>query len=105
MLSAREWTLANRPKRANADVVAACRDLARRGGDDTVQDACVRALQLPAPETIGDPVRYVLRIARNLFIDRRRKGRREAQLFEYSADAALAADDRPGPERVLAGKE
>jgi RNA polymerase sigma factor (sigma-70 family) len=105
MLSAREWTLANRPKPANADVVAACRDLARRGGDDTVQDACVRALQLPAPETIGDPVRYVLRIARNLFIDRRRKGRRDAQLFEYSADAALAADDRPGPERVLAGKE
>jgi RNA polymerase sigma factor (sigma-70 family) len=105
MLSVRERTLANQTEPANSDVAAACRDLARRGSGDTVQDACVRALQVPAPETISDPVRYVLRIARNLFIDRRRKGKREAQLFEHSIDVALAADDRPGPERVLAGKE
>ena len=85
--------------------MAACRDLVQRGrdGEDAVQDACVRALQVRAP--VSDPVRYVLRIARNLHIDRRRKSRREAQLFEHSADSTLLADDRPDPERVLSGKE
>jgi RNA polymerase sigma-70 factor (ECF subfamily) len=97
--------VANKPEPINSGVAAACRDLARRGGGDAMQDACVRALQVPSPETINDPVRYVLRIARNLFIDQLRKRKREAQLFEYSANVAQAVDDGPGPERVLAGKE
>jgi RNA polymerase sigma factor (sigma-70 family) len=70
-----------------------------------VQDTCVRALQMVAPQTVQDPVRYVLRIARNLFIDYRRRRGRDGALFEHIMNTALAADDCPGPERTLMGKE
>ena len=99
--------MADRSEQRKSGVVAACSDLVQRGkdGKDTVQETCVRALQVPAPENISNPVRYVLRIARNLAIDRRRQSKREAQLFEHAVDSTLFADDLPDPERVLSGKE
>jgi RNA polymerase sigma-70 factor (ECF subfamily) len=90
----------------------ACSELVRRpSGDpygdaeDAAQDACVKALQIAEPETVKEPVRYVMRIARNLFIDRRRRRGREARLFEYGEEAALGAGDMLNPERILAGKQ
>ena len=103
------------PKRADAGLrlADACSALVRRrrgsrASDDTedaVQDACVRALQLTTPQTVQDPVRYLMRITRNLFIDYRRRRSRDARLFEHAADLGLAVDNRPGPEELLAGKQ
>jgi RNA polymerase sigma-70 factor (ECF subfamily) len=99
--------------RKTEKVAQACSDLARRrprhdatgDAEDAAQDAYVRALQLPDPGAVRDPIRYVLRTARNLFIDRRRRAGREARLFEQSDAAALDAGDMLDPERILAGKQ
>ena len=99
-----------------AKLMDACREIVAEGqrrhsrgvidADDVAQDACVRALDLPEPRTVRDPLRYLLRIARNLVIDRRRKRTREALLSESLAvieyGASTAAAD---PERILAGKQ
>lgn len=90
----------------------ACRDLVRArrrdrspDAEDVAQDACVRALQVPQPETVRDPVRYLLRIARNLFVDRLRQRNREALILESLPAADFAARDSVDPERILAGKQ
>jgi RNA polymerase sigma factor (sigma-70 family) len=93
-------------------LVEACRVLvtrqrARAGSptelEDVAQDACVRALEVGEPGSVREPLRYVLRIVRNLFADRRRKDRRDAALAgQLGAVAPLAPAD---PERVLAGKQ
>ena len=88
----------------------ACREIAAEGrrrnargaldADDVAQDACVRALDLPAPSNVRDPIRYLFRIARNLVIDRRRTTRAirefanrafELQLIETAGDFELYA--------------
>ena len=93
----------------------ACREIAAEGrrrssrgaldADDVAQDACVRALDLPAPSTVRDPIRYLFRIARNLVIDRRRKRAREALLSESLAVIEYGSSDPADPERILAGKQ
>jgi len=74
-------------------------------GDDVAQDTCVRALNLPAPQSVRDPLRYLLRIARNLIIDRRRNRVRETALSESLAVIEYGSSDPPDPERILAGKQ
>jgi RNA polymerase sigma-70 factor (ECF subfamily) len=78
----------------------------RRSADaeDIAQEACARALQVAEPKDIRDPVRYVLRIARNLVVDRLRRRNREA-LFLDSLAVADGARDSVDPERILAGKQ
>jgi len=98
-----------------AKVAEACREMvieARRrrshGGmeaDDVAQDACVRALDLPAPQSVRDPLRYLFRIARNLVIDRRRSRTRENALSESLAVIEHGSSDPVDPERILAGKQ
>jgi RNA polymerase sigma factor (sigma-70 family) len=93
----------------------ACREITAEGrrrnsqgvldADDVAQDACVRALDLPAPQSIRDPIRYLFRIARNLVIDRRRKRAREAALSESLAVIEFGFSDPADPERILAGKQ
>ena len=73
--------------------------------DDVAQDACVRALDLPAPNNVRDPIRYLFRIARNLVIDRRRKRARDAALSESLAVIEYGSSDPADPERILAGKQ
>ncbi|HWC63470.1 MAG TPA: RNA polymerase sigma factor, partial [Rhizomicrobium sp.] len=73
--------------------------------EDTVQDACVRVLQLDAPAAVRNPAGYLARIMRNLFIDKRRRRSRDAQTFEKAEDMALIADERPGPEQFLADRQ
>lgn len=90
------------------EVVAEGRRRKSRGAvdaDDVAQDACVRALDLPAPGNVRDPIRYLLRIARNLVIDRRRKRAREAALSESLAVIECGSRDPADPERILAGKQ
>jgi RNA polymerase sigma factor (sigma-70 family) len=92
----------------------ACRDLVRGRGrvqrrspeaEDVAQDACLRALAVPQPHMIRDPVRYILRIARNLVVDRLRRRNREALILDSLAAADYTARDLADPERILAGKQ
>lgn len=98
-----------------AKLVKACREIVAQGrrrnsqgavdADDVAQDACVRALDMPAPHSIRDPLRYLFRIARNLVIDRRRKHVRDAVLSESLSVIEYGSSDPPDPERILAGKQ
>ena len=97
-----------------AGLVEACRVLAqrqkRRGKtladvEDVAQDACVRALGLAQPDAVRDPVRYLMRIARNLFVDRQSRKTLESAIF-YSLDGSKTnAREANDPERILAGKQ
>lgn len=88
----------------------ACQSLTlrRRGGTDgadIAQDACVRALQVKTPGGIREPARYLMRIARNLTIDRQRRRARERMLFDQTPGVETRARDAFDPERILAGKQ
>jgi len=91
----------------------ACLDLARRSrrqgedrfAEDIAQDTCLRALQLAEPHKVRDPVRYLLRIARNLFVDRQRGRQRKAAIFRPLGDAEPKTGDSVDPERILAGRQ
>jgi RNA polymerase sigma-70 factor (ECF subfamily) len=92
---------------------AACRDLvtqsrvagdSRAHSEDVAQDACVRALGMLEPARVRDPVRYLVGIARNLFIDRKRNEQRAARLRAQLGHRANAGDTLD-PERILAGKQ
>jgi RNA polymerase sigma factor (sigma-70 family) len=78
----------------------------RRSADaeDITQEACARALQVAEPNEIRDPIRYVLRIARNLVVDRLRKRNRESLVLDSLA-IADGTRDSVDPERILAGKQ
>jgi RNA polymerase sigma-70 factor (ECF subfamily) len=86
-------------------LVSRCRKSRREGAEDVAQDACVHVLRLSAPQAVREPARYLTRIARNLSIDRGRRRKREAALFDASADAALTGHDCLDPERVTSGEE
>lgn len=93
----------------------ACQDLVRHNlshvtqrsadSDDIAQDACVRALEAETRGSIREPGRYLLRITRNLFIDRTRRRKRERDLFDDQYDGDTLAGDMADPERILAGKQ
>jgi RNA polymerase sigma factor (sigma-70 family) len=94
-------------------LVEACRDLVLRrrsrsypspDTEDIEQDACVRALRSQEPEKVRDPVRYLMRIARNLFIDLRRREQREAATF-VALHTALDRTDSLSPERIVSSKQ
>ena len=103
--------MSNRPTSVESGtapaLAEACGDLARdavahEDKRDIAQDACLRALQAKSP--IREPVRYLARIARNLFIDGTRARRRDRALCDSLA-LAEPGSDRLHPERVLAGKD
>jgi RNA polymerase sigma factor (sigma-70 family) len=99
------------PSEQRASLGEACDALARdrrvrsADADDVAQEACIRALEVQQPGIVRDPVRYLLRIARNLLVDRARKRVRESALIDSLAiveyDSGAVAD----PERILAGKQ
>jgi RNA polymerase sigma-70 factor (ECF subfamily) len=102
----------DRRKPALEQLAAACCDLVRRGREswrddaaDVAQDACVHVLRLTTPQTVREPARYLARIARNLLIDRRRYRKREAAVFDSSADAELAGRHSLDPERIASGEQ
>ena len=92
----------------------ACRDMvagtnARAGrsadADDIAQDACIRALQVERPAEVRDPIRYVMRVARNLFIDRQRSRKREAAIFEPLAERDIGHAESFDPERIVGARQ
>jgi RNA polymerase sigma-70 factor (ECF subfamily) len=95
-----------------AQLAAACCDLVsrrregrREDAEDVAQDACVHVLRLTTPQTVREPARYLARIAQNLAIDRGRRRKREAALFDSSADAELAGRNGLDPERITSGEQ
>jgi RNA polymerase sigma factor (sigma-70 family) len=74
-------------------------------GEDIGQDAIVRMLQVKDRSAIQDPVRYLFRVARNLFVDAQRSRGRERALIDGGADLDGESDGKADPERSLAGKE
>ena len=93
-------------------LTAACGELARSGrnsrredAEDVAQDAWIHVLRLSAPQSVREPARFLARIARNLFIDRGRRRKREAALFDSSADAELAAHNGLDPERITSSEQ
>jgi len=97
---------------SETDLTQACSDLARRNAhtvqgdaDDIAQDACLRALQVKQPHSIKEPFHYLSRIARNLFIDRKRRQTRENLIFNFSVDVELKSVDAIDPERILSAKQ
>ncbi|MDB5396863.1 MAG: polymerase, sigma-24 subunit, subfamily [Rhodospirillales bacterium] len=74
-------------------------------GEEIAQDAVVRVLQARATTAMENPVRYLSRVARNLFVDAERVRARDRIVIEPAADLEARADSRPDPERALAGKE
>jgi RNA polymerase sigma-70 factor (ECF subfamily) len=73
--------------------------------EDIGQDAALRVLQAERQTEIGDPLRYLFRVARNLFVDAERSRARERALIDPGADLETRIDDAADPERRLAGKE
>jgi RNA polymerase sigma factor (sigma-70 family) len=74
-------------------------------GEDIGQDAVVRVLQAQDTASIENPVRYLFRVARNLFVDAERVRARERAVIDPTTDLEARADSRADPERALAGKE
>ena len=72
---------------------------------DVAQDACVKAFEIKEPGSVREPLSYVMRIARNLFLDRRRQERRDAAVRSQLGVASPPAVAPADPERLLAGKQ
>lgn len=102
----------DRRRPALDQLMAACCELVRRGRkgrhddtEDVVQEACVHVLRLAAPRTVREPARFLSRITHNLWIDRGRRRKREAALFDSGADPELAPGYGLDPQRVASGEE
>jgi RNA polymerase sigma factor (sigma-70 family) len=79
-------------------------------GEDIGQDAVVRVLHAQDSAAdigvgIENPVRYLFRVARNLFVDAERGRARERLVIDSAADLESRADSSADPERILAGRE
>lgn len=104
----------NAASEEKAALVEACRDFVRRrrsdrghsaDADDIAQDACLRALAVEQPARVRDPVRYLMRIARNLFLDRQRSRKRESALFEAATIGAEKSVLPLDPERIVGARQ
>jgi RNA polymerase sigma-70 factor (ECF subfamily) len=95
-------------------LVDACRDLIHRrreksgrspDNEDIEQEALLRALSTPDTAAIRDPVSYLMRITRNLFVDRHRRERREAVALKSICAGGVTGLESINPERILSGKD
>lgn len=65
----------------------------------------MRALRLSGSQIVREPTRYVARIARNVLIDRGRRQKREAALFDWGLQGEIATRHDLDPERIIAGEQ
>ena len=107
--------MSNRPavREDPTALIQVCRTLALRrrasssasaDREDLEQEACLRVLGTDNPASIRDPLRYLMRVTRNLFVDSRRRKQRET-IAITSMDASAVATEFLHPERILSGKQ
>ena len=101
-------------REASTPLADACRDLvlrrrqATRGSpdaEDVEQEAVLRALDTPNTSAIRDPLRYLMRVTRNLFIDGYRRKQREASALASMHPGGAPLTETRNPERILSGKD
>lgn len=75
-------------------------------GEEVAQEAYVRVLRsAPSVEPIEDSIGYLLRVARNLFVDRSRARAREMAARSDVIGVAAGVSGSVDPERILAGRQ
>ena len=97
----------------SANQAKVLRFLRARLGSETEAEDCLQDLWIKLgslePGPISDPLPYLLTLARNLALDRRRsvqsRERREGTWVAAHSMSSEGVDDSPSPERVLIGKE
>jgi RNA polymerase sigma-70 factor (ECF subfamily) len=79
----------------------------RAHAEDVVQEAYLRFEAAAAQRLLGEPLRYLYRIVRNLALDTRRSIRRDRGRLVADSNAAFAEmlEDRPSPEATVAARD
>lgn len=72
--------------------------------DDIRQDAILRALAFDGG-SVKRPLHYLYRIAHNLFVDSKRRRRREQAAYQSLPQAAAGAIEWLDPERIVAARQ
>jgi RNA polymerase sigma-70 factor (ECF subfamily) len=70
--------------------------------EDLAQEAFLRALGAEDSGAVRNPLHYIIRVARNLFIDRQRKNLRENRAY---ASLGESRTELLNPERILSAKQ
>lgn len=73
--------------------------------EDVGQDALLRALAVENTSSIRAPMRYLMRIMRNTFIDRQRQRAREAAIHKLMDLAETNRHEQLDPERIISAKQ
>src|SRR5579871_2600591 len=73
--------------------------------EDLEQEALLRALSARSKSAIRDPVSYLIRITRNLFVDGHRRKQREASVLASMHCAGSVSTETLNPERILSAKD
>jgi RNA polymerase sigma factor (sigma-70 family) len=92
---------------AYSDLIGEQRFARDRSGEteDIGQDASIRALAIEDASSIRAPKRYLMRIVRNIFVDRHRRRGREAALHKSLELAGSGRNDHLDPERIVSARQ
>jgi RNA polymerase sigma factor (sigma-70 family) len=66
---------------------------------DIVQEAFLRLLEYPQPETIKEPRAFLLRTAKNVAVDYYRRGKTRDRHIDYDTELDSLGDASPQPDR------
>lgn len=73
--------------------------------EDVVQDAYLKISEVPAQFDIREPSAYLLRIVRNLAIDRHRRSAFESDVFAVEEEGQAVHDETHGPEAIAISRQ
>jgi RNA polymerase sigma factor (sigma-70 family) len=92
---------------AYSDLIGEQRFAKHRSGEteDIGQDASLRVLAIEDASSIRAPKRYLMRIIRNIFVDRQRRRGREAALHKSLELAESGQNDQLDPERIVSARQ
>lgn len=99
-----------KPQERDSPMRDACREFLRHDlrhspeQDDIRQDAILRALAVDGAG-VERPLHYLYRIARNLFVDSKRRQAREHVAYQSLPQAATGAIESRNPERIVAARQ
>lgn len=73
--------------------------------EDVVQDAYLKISEVPAGFDIRQPSAYLLRIVRNLAIDRHRRSAFESDVFAVEEEGQAVHEEAQGPEAIAISRQ